>query len=109
MHRLFLAQFDDRAAAQGELDKLNKLTSDAFILEHGGKHTVYAGSYLLDSRAASEKERLAAAGFALTIKKADVAIPSKRLCAGIYHDKSAADAAAKKLKNAGIKDVLVHQ
>jgi hypothetical protein len=108
MRRLFLAQFDDRAAAQGELDKLKKLTSDAFILDHGGKHVVYAGSYLLDSRAESEKERLAAAGFALTIKRADVAIPSKRLIIGTYRDKSVADAAAKRLKNAGLKDVRVH-
>jgi len=109
MRRLFLAQFDDRTAAQGELDKLKKLTSDAFILDHGGKHAVYAGSYLLDSRAESEKERLAAAGFALTIKQADVAIPSKRLIIGTYRDKAAAEAAAKRLKNAGLKDIRVHQ
>lgn len=109
MHRLFLAQFDDRAAAQGELDKLKKLTSDAFVLEHGGKHAVYAGSYLLDSRAVSEKERLAAAGFSLTIKRAEVAIPSKRLTVGSYPDKVSADATAKKLKHIGIKDVRMHQ
>lgn len=109
MRRLFLAQFDDRAAAQGELDKLKKLTSDAFILGHGGKHAVYAGSYLLDSRAESEKERLSAAGFALTVKRVDVAIPSKRLVVGTYRDKATAEAAAKKLKNAGLKDIRVHQ
>jgi len=109
MHRLFLGQFDDRAAAQEELGKLKKVTSDAFILDRGGKHTVYAGSYLLASRAESEKERLAAAGFALAIKRADVAIPSKRLIVGTYRDKAAAEAAAKKLKNAGLKDVRVRQ
>ena len=109
MHRLFLAQFGDRAAAQGELDKLKKITSDAFVLDHAGKHDVYAGSYLLNSRAASEKERLAAAGFTVTVKQVDVAIPSKRLLVGTYRDKDAAEAAAKKLKNAGLKNVQVHQ
>jgi len=109
MHRLFLGQFDDRAAAQAELDKLKKVTSDAFILDRGGKHTVYAGSYLLVSRAESEKERLAAAGFSLALKRADVAIPSKRLIIGTYRDKAAAEAAAKKLRNAGVRDVRMHQ
>jgi hypothetical protein len=109
MHRLFLAQFRDRAAAQGELDKLKKITSDAFVLDHGGQHVVYAGSYLLNSRAASEKERLATAGFAVTVKLIDVSIPSKKLFVGTYRDKDAAEAAANKLKKAGLKNVQVHQ
>lgn len=109
MNRLFLAQFDDRAAAQAELDKLNRHTSDAFILEHAGKHAVYAGSYLLDSRALSEKERLAAAGFSLTLKRSDVAIPSKRLVVGSYRDRVSAENAQKKLKRAGLKGTLVRQ
>ena len=109
MHRLFLAQYGDRAAAQGELDKLKKITSDAFVLDHAGQHTVYAGSYLLNSRATSEKERLAAAGFTLTVKRIDVAIPSKRLFAGTYRDKVAAESAAHKLRKAGLKNVQIHQ
>jgi cell division septation protein DedD len=107
MNRLFLTQFDDRAAAQAELDKLKRYTSDAFILEHGGRHAVYAGSYLLDSRAQSEKERLAAAGFNLTLKRSDVAIPSRRLVVGTYHDRIAAENVQKKLKGAGLKGTLV--
>ena len=109
MHRLYVAKFDDRATAQVELDKLKKLTADAFILDHGGKHVVYAGSYLLDSRATSEKERLAAAGVNVTVSNADVAIPSKRLLIGTYRDKTAAAAAVKKLKDAGIQDIRLHQ
>jgi hypothetical protein len=108
MNRLFLAQFDDRAAAQAELDKLKRHTSDAFILEHAGKQSVYAGSYLLDSRATSEKERLAAAGFNLTLQRSDVAIPSKRLVVGTYCDPIAAENVQKKLKGAGLKGTLVH-
>ncbi len=109
MHRLFLGQFDDRAAARAELERLNKLTSDGFIIDRGGKHAVYAGSYLLASRAQSEKERLAAAGIALTISRTDVAIPAKVLNAGTYRDRGAAEAAARKLRGAGIKSVQVRQ
>lgn len=108
MNRLLLAQFDDRATAQAELDRLKRHTSDAFILEQGGKHAVYAGSYLLDSRAQSEKERLAAAGFSLTLKRTDVAVPSRRLVAGTYHDRVAAEMVQKKLKAAGVRSMLVH-
>lgn len=102
MHRLFLAQFDDRAAAQAELDKLKRHTSDAFILEHAGKHAVYAGSYLLDSRALAEKERLAAAGFGLTLRRSEVAIPSRCLVVGTYRDREAAENVRKRLKGAGL-------
>jgi hypothetical protein len=101
-----LAEFSDRASAQAELDKLKRHTSDAFILDRSGTHTVYAGSYLLDTRAAYEKERLTAAGFGLTLKHADVAIPSKNLTAGVFTDKKAADEVVKKLRAAGVKAAL---
>ncbi len=106
MNRLLLVELADRSAAKVELDKLKKYTSDAFILDQGGKHYVYAGSYILDSRAASEKARLTAAGFTLTLKQEDVLIPSKNLTAGVFTDKKAAEAALKKLKDAGIKATL---
>jgi cell division septation protein DedD len=108
MNRLLLADYTDRASAQNELDKLKRVTSDAFILDSAATHSVYAGSYLLDSRAASEKERLAAAGFALTLKRADVAIPSKNLTAGSFADKKAAEDVLKKLRAAGVKATLSH-
>jgi cell division septation protein DedD len=106
MNRLFLSEFSDRAAAQTVLDKLKRHTSDAFIVEQGGKHAVYAGSYLLDVRAASETERLGAAGFQVTLKRVEIAIPSQSLTVGPFSDKKAADAALGKLKAAGIKATL---
>jgi hypothetical protein len=106
MNRLLLAEFTDRASAQAELDKLKRHTSDAFILDSAGMHVVYAGSYLLDARATSEKERLASAGFGLTLKRADVSIPSKNLTAGTFTDKNVADSTIKKLRAAGIKATL---
>ncbi len=95
-----------RASAQAELDKLKRHTSDAFILDSAGMHVVYAGSYMLDARASSEKERLTSAGFSLTLKRAAVSIPSKKLTAGTFADKNVADSTIKKLRAAGIKATL---
>lgn len=106
MTRLLLAEFTDRASAKAELDKLKLHTSDAFIIDNAGLHIVYAGSYLLDARAASEKQRLTAAGFGLTLQRTTVSIPSKNLTAGTFADKGAADAALKKLRAAGVKASL---
>jgi cell division septation protein DedD len=108
MNRLLLGEYADRTTAQAELDKLKRFTADAFILESGGKFSVYAGSYLLDARAGSEKERLADAGIKLTLKRAEVALPSKSLTAGTFSDRKAAEAAVKKLKDLGIKATLSH-
>jgi len=108
MNRLLLAEFTDRASAQNELSKLKKHTSDAFILESAGMHAVYAGSYLLDARALSEKERLRTAGFGLALKHADVSIPTKNLIAGSFADKSNAEDVLKKLRAAGVKATLSH-
>ena len=109
MNRLELAGFADRAGALAAIAKLKRHTSDAFIIEQGGKHVVYAGSYLLDARAASEKERLNTAGFPVTLKHVEIAIPTQGLTIGPFSDKKAADAAFDKLKVAGIKVTLVKQ
>jgi cell division septation protein DedD len=108
MNRLLLAEFTDRASAQLELDKLKRYTSDAFMIDSAGMHIVYAGSYLLNERASSEKERLGAAGFSLAVKRVDVAIPSKNLTAGAFTDKKVAEDTLKKLRAAGVKATLVH-
>jgi hypothetical protein len=109
MNRLLRDEYADRDVAKAELAKLKRYTSDAFIIEHGGKFAVYAGSYLLDSRAMSEKERLTAAGFTLTLKRVEVAIPSKLLTAGTFSDSTSAEAVLKKLKDAGMKASIAHQ
>lgn len=106
MNRLFVAEFDSRAAAQASLEKLNRLTSDAFVIEQGGKFVLYAGSYLQKESASSEKERLGAAGISATIKHTEIAIPSQSLTVGPFKNKKAADSALAKLKNAGMKASL---
>jgi cell division septation protein DedD len=106
MKRLFVSEFNDRATAQPTLEKLKRLTSDAFVIEQGGRFTLYAGSYLQNESANSEKERLKAAGFTTTIKHTDIAIPSRSLSVGPFKSKKAADAALGRLRVAGIKATL---
>jgi len=109
MSRLFVSEFNDRATAQPTLDKLNRYTSDAFVIEQGGKFAVYAGSYLQSEAARSEKERLKAAGFVTVVKHANIAIPSQRLSVGPFKNKKVADSALGRLKSAGIKATLSQQ
>ena len=106
MNRLLVAEVSDRATAQSTLEKLKRHTSDAFVIEQGGKFVVYAGSYLQQEAASSEKERLKAAGFAVTVKHAEIAIPSQSLTVGPFKSKKAAEAALGKLRSAGIKATL---
>ena len=106
MNRLFVSDFNDRISAQAALEKLQRHTSDAFVIEQGGKFAVYAGSYLKSEAATSEKERLKAVGFATTLKRMDLAIPSQTLSVGPFASKKAADAARGKLHSAGIKTTL---
>lgn len=103
MNRLLVSEFNDRASALSSLEKLKRHTSDAFVIEQGGKFAVYAGSYLQTEAANSEKARLNSAGFSTTIKHTDIAIPSQSLAVGPFKSKKAADAALGKLKSAGIK------
>jgi len=109
MNRLLLADYDDRGEARGNLEKLKQYTSDAFIIEQGGKFSIYAGSYLLDARAIAEKERLGALGFTLTMKRVEIAIPTRKLTAGTFNDRKSAESAYKKLKDAGINATLSAQ
>jgi cell division septation protein DedD len=109
MNRLLVSEFNDRSAALSTLEKLKRHTSDAFVIEQGGKFVVYAGSYLQGEAANSEKERLKGAGFTTIIKHADIAIPSQSLSVGPFSSKKAADSARGKLKGAGIKASLSQQ
>lgn len=109
MNRLLLSEFTDRATAQSSLKKLSRYTSDAFVIDQDGKFAVYAGSYLQSDAANTEKERLKAVGFAVTIKHANVAIPSQRLSIGPFKSKKTADAALSRLKSAGIKATLLQK
>ncbi|MDD2581718.1 MAG: SPOR domain-containing protein [Desulfuromonadaceae bacterium] len=109
MRRLFVSEYDNRAAAQSSLEKISRYTSDAFVIEQGGKFALYAGSYLQSEAADFEKDRLKSAGFTVTIKYADIAIPSQNLSVGPFKSKKEADAALGRLKNTGIRAKLLQK
>ncbi len=106
MNRLLVSESIDRATSLSTMDKLTRHTSDAFVIEQGGRFTIYAGSYLQSESARTEKERLEAAGFTTTLKHVDIAIPSQSLSIGPFKSKKEADAALGRLKSAGIKATL---
>lgn len=106
MNRLFVSDFNDRATAQAKLEKLKTHTSDAFVIEQGGKFSLFAGSYLQTESAKSEQERLKAAGFSVAVKHSEISIPAQSLSVGPFKNKKAAEAALAKLKNSGLKASL---
>ncbi len=107
MNRLFAGEFEKRDSALAQLDKLKKITSDAFLLEHGGKISIYAGSYLLADRAEEELERIARGGFKVTLRKTDVNLPSKVLSVGSFTGRDRALEVRAKLAAAGVSRLSV--
>lgn len=109
MHRLFIAEYNNREAAQSYLEKLSSYTSDAFVIDQGGKFAVYAGSYLQSEAASYEKDRLKAAGLTVTVRNADIAIPSQNMLVGPFKSKKETAAALARLKNAGLRAKLLQK
>jgi hypothetical protein len=102
MSRLYYAEFKDKQAALEAVETMRKLAASPFSIQKGGKHQVFAGSYAMAGRAESEQQRLAASGVKVTIQKVQAMLPSKKLTAGTFTDRKAAEAALKKLKAAGV-------
>ncbi|QOX78423.1 SPOR domain-containing protein [Trichlorobacter lovleyi] len=102
MHRLFYNEYNDKGQARQAVEMLRSKAGDGFSIQRGDKHEVYAGSYAVQSGALSEQQRLAATGIKVTIKKSQVPLASRKLTAGTFTDRKAAEEALKKLKGAGI-------
>jgi len=102
MNRLFYGEYSSKEEAQKAVEKLQQAAGSGFSTQRGTKHEVYAGSYAVLSGAQAEQQRLSAAGVKVSIKKAQVPLASRKLTAGTFTDRKAADAAVKKLKAAGI-------
>jgi cell division protein FtsN len=102
MNRLFLGDYAAKQDAQQAVEKLRSTGGSGFILQQGDKYEVYAGSYAVLSGAQTEQQRLAAAGVKVVVRKTQVSLASRKLTAGTYTDRKAAEAALKKLKTAGI-------
>ncbi|HEY6838097.1 MAG TPA: SPOR domain-containing protein [Geobacteraceae bacterium] len=107
MHRLFVADFAEHSGADAELQRVRKVSSDAFILPVGEKFAVYAGSYLSDKRALSERNRLSAQGIKISVQKTKVSVPLVRISAGNFSDSASADAAGKRLRKHGLSARVV--
>lgn len=102
MNRLFYGEYSSKEEAQQAVEKLQRTAGSGFSAQRGAKHEVYAGSYAVLSGAQAEQQRLATAGVKVSIKKAQVPLASRKLTAGTFTDRKAADDAVKKLKAAGI-------
>lgn len=102
MNRLFVADFAEHSGADAELQRVKKATADAFILPAGERYAVYAGSYLSEKRALSEKNRLGTQGVKSSIQKSKVSVPLVRISAGNFSDRAAASAAGKSLSKHGV-------
>jgi hypothetical protein len=107
MHRLFYAEYGSKDEAGQAVEKLQSSSGGGFSVQRGDKYEVYAGSYVVLSGAQAEQQRLSAAGIKVSIKKVQVPLASRKLTAGTFTDRKAADDAVKKLKAAGIAAPVV--
>jgi hypothetical protein len=102
MHRLFYKEFTTREEAQKAVELVRRTAGSGFSIQRGDKHEVFVGSYAVLSGAQAEQQRLSATGVVVSIRKSQVPIASRKLTAGTFTDRKAADDVMKKLKAAGI-------
>ena len=102
MNRLFYGETSSKDEAQKAIEKLKAAGGDGFSVQRGSKHDVFAGSYSLLEGAKAEQQRLGAAGVKVELRKVKVGVASRRLTAGSFAERKAADEALKKLKTVGV-------
>lgn len=107
MNRLFVAEFNDQDMAESELQKLKKLSADAFLVADNGRYALYAGSYFTEGRTAAEIKRLTAQGIKPVARKTQVTIKVTRVTAGSYPSAEDARKDAERLKKLGITAKVV--
>ena len=107
MNRLFMGEFESYAEASVELNKIRKITHDAFILPENGKYMVYAGSYFVEKSAEKERDRLIDAGFKPIVRKTKAPVNTYRLTAGNFQGTKPAQSEAERLKKLGLNVLVV--
>jgi SPOR domain len=107
MNRLFVGEYTDQDRAVAELQKLKKLTADAFIIAKDGTYSLYAGSYFTASRLNLETKRLAAKGVKTVVRTAKLKVKVTRVRAGNYANIDSANKAAHELDKKGLKVKVV--
>jgi cell division septation protein DedD len=101
MYRLFLANFDDHATADKELQKVRQQAPGVFITKENEKFSVYAGSFLNNKKAVAEQKRLALENIKLIIQTTQVSVSLTRVTAGSFRDGGAATMKARLLQKQG--------
>lgn len=107
MNRLFMGEFESYPEASVELNKIRKITHDAFILPENGKYIVYAGSYFVEKSAVKQRDRLIDAGFKPTVRKTKAPVSTYRLTAGNFQGTKPAQSEAERLKKLGLNVLVV--
>lgn len=107
MNRLYVGEYTDQDTAAAELQKLKKLTADAFIIAEGSYYSLYAGSYFTASRLNQETARLAAKGIKTVVRTVLLKIKVTRIRAGNYASMESARKAAHDLNSRGLKVSVV--
>jgi cell division septation protein DedD len=108
MTRLFLGSYKDKGTADRELARLKQFSDGAFIMQEGSGYAVYGGSYSVATMAKQERDRLADLGMTLVLKHAKIPMSVKKLTAGHFSSKQAANNAVGRLKKHGIR-ATVHK
>ena len=107
MNRLLVGEYTDQDAALAELQKLKKLTTDAFIVAENDKFTVFAGSYFTADRLKSESARLSAHGVNTKVMTVHLKIKVTRIRAGSFASLENAKKAAHNLNGKRLKVSVV--
>jgi cell division protein FtsN len=107
MHRIFLGEFDNQAAANAEFNQLKTNAGGAFVLRENGRYLLYAGSYLSEGKAKVELKRLQGKGLKPNLKSAKVSITVNEILAGSFPDSKEAQKEAQRLKKKGIASIVI--
>jgi hypothetical protein len=102
MYRLFLANFDDYETADKEFQTLRQRAPAAFITKENGKFSVFAGSFMNETRAIVEQQRLALEQITLVRQTAQVNVALTRVTAGTFSDGTAAAMKVRQLQKYGV-------
>jgi len=102
MTRLLVGVYPEKTAKR-KLKDIIPIAENAFSLRKNGKLAVYAGSFSSAAAARGTVARLAKKGVAVTEERAKVKTTLWRITVPGFADRHAADAAARRIKTAGLE------
>lgn len=99
---LYIAKYADPAVASAAMQKRLEAAPDAFILPIDGAYELFAGVYRTKKEGLKEQERLSTWGVASELRRVVIPSRTRRLTAGAFPTREAADALAESLRKEGI-------